>query len=128
MEFVKGLEEVYLGLDLHEALSYVGDDLEKFGGHSMAVGVSLKKENFKKFKEDINNYIKSMEIPKVKPTINIDMEVNLKEVSVDVVKELQKLEPFGEANEMPVFMIKNLKIESIRAITRGRTLKVKAKR
>ena len=75
----------------------------------MAVGVSLKKENFEKFKEDINSYIEKL---------------NIKDLNIQNVKELQKLEPFGEANETPIFFIRNLKIESIRAITEGEHLKL----
>ncbi len=90
----------------------------------MAVGVSLKKENFEKFKEDINSYIEKLNIKETKPIINVDMEVNLKDLNIQNVKELQKLEPFGEANETPIFFIRNLKIESIRAITEGEHLKL----
>lgn len=55
------------------------------------------------------------------------MEVGLNDLSMEKVKELKKLEPFGEANEMPIFVIKNVKIESIRAITEGAHLKLKVK-
>ena len=120
----KGSGRSVPGLDLHEALNVVNDDLEKYGGHSMAVGVSVRRENFEKFKEDINNYVKSLDIGEIKPVLNIDMEVPLKEISIDTVKDLRNLEPFGEANETPLFLIKNVKIESIRAITEGAHLKL----
>ncbi len=114
-------------LDLHEALNQSRENLEKYGGHAMAVGVSLKKENLEKFKEDINSYIEKLNIKETKPVINIDMEVSLKQISKETVKELNKLEPYGEANETPLFLIKNLKVESIRAITEGTHLKLRLK-
>lgn len=120
----KGSGRSIPGLDLHEALNHLSNDLEKYGGHAMAVGVSVTKENFGKFKEDINNYVKGLELSDIKPVLNIDMEVSLKEVSLDSVKDLKKLEPFGEANQTPLFLIKNLKIEAIRAITEGEHLKL----
>ena len=123
----KGSGRSVPGLDLHEALTAVSSDLEKYGGHAMAVGVSLKKENFEKFKEDINNYIEKLNIKEIKPVINVDMEVSLKSLTIENIKELQKLEPFGEANETPIFLIRNLKIESIRAITEGTHLKLTLK-
>ena len=43
---------MYHGFDLHEALTKCSDTIEKFGGHSMAVGVTVKKENFEKFKNE----------------------------------------------------------------------------
>lgn len=123
----KGSGRSIPGLDLHEVLSHVSNHLDKFGGHAMAVGISLKKEELEAFKTDVNNYIKTLGIEEIKPVLNIDMEVYLKDLSIDKVKELRKLEPFGEANEMPLFIIKNLKIESIRAITEGTHLKLKLK-
>ena len=90
-------------------------------------GVSVKKENLQKFKEDINSYIEKLNIQEIKPTINIDMEVSLKELSIDIVKDIERLEPFGEANNVPLFAIKNLKIESIRALTEGKHLKLRLK-
>lgn len=90
-------------------------------------GISVKKENLEKFKEDINKGIEKFGIKDIKPTIKIDMEIALKDVSLDMAKDLTKLEPFGEANEMPVFLVKNLRIESIRAITDGVHLKLRLK-
>lgn len=90
-------------------------------------GISLKKENLEKFKKEINDYIEKLDIKEIKPMINIDMEVSLKDLSLDTVKELNKLEPFGEANETPIFLIRNLKVEAIRAITDGAHLKLRLK-
>ena len=53
----KGSGRSVSGIDLHEALNNVSNDLEKYGGHAMAVGVSVRKENLEKFKKDINKYI-----------------------------------------------------------------------
>lgn len=91
------------------------------------VGVSLKKENLQSFKEKIDKYIEKLNLSEIKPTINIDMEVALSDLEIEKVKELKRLEPFGEANEMPIFAIKNVKIESIRAITDGAHLKLRIK-
>lgn len=123
----KGSGRSVQGLDLHEALCKTSKDLEKYGGHSMAVGLSLKKENLRAFKKNINNYIKELNIEKTQLVLDIDMNVTLKELNVEIVKELKKLEPFGEANRMPLFSIKNLKIDSIRALTEGKHLKLRLK-
>ncbi len=123
----KGSGRSVAGLDLHEILNFVSEDLEKYGGHAMAVGVTLKKEKLEKFKEDINNYIDKLGLEEINPVLNIDMEVSLRDISKEAIKELKKLEPFGEANEMPLFVIKNLRIESIRAITEGQHLKLRLK-
>lgn len=111
-------------LDLHNALCNSSKCLEKYGGHAMAIGLSLRKENLGEFKKDINSYIKSLNIEKTQAIIDIDMEVTMKELNIEAVSEMKKLEPFGEANRMPNFVVKNLKIESIRSLTNGKHLKL----
>ena len=123
----KGSGRSIKGLDLHETLCKTSEHLEKYGGHSMAIGLSLKKENLKEFKKSVNEYVKSLKIEEGGQVFDIDMCVNLKELSIENVKELKKLEPFGEANKMPLFAIKNLKIDSIRALTEGKHLKLNLK-
>ena len=57
------------GFDLHEALMKCNTYLERFGGHSMAVGVSLKKENFEKFREEFEKYAQNSNICDIIPII-----------------------------------------------------------
>ena len=123
----KGSGRSIPGFDLHEALMNCSSKLEKFGGHAMAVGVTLKKENFDEFKKELETYAKKCEIDKIVPIINIDSEVSLKNVSIENVKSLSVLEPYGEANKMPMFLFKNLKINSIRALSEGKHLKLTLK-
>ena len=123
----KGSGRSIPGFDLHEALMNCSSKLEKFGGHAMAVGVTLKKENFDEFKKELETYAKKCEIDKIVPIINIDSEVSLKNVSIENVKSLSVLEPYGEANKMPMFLFKNLKINSIRALSEGKHLKLTIK-
>ena len=112
------------GFDLHQALSKCSNNLQKFGGHAMAVGVTIQKENLKKFADQIEQIAEQSNIKEIEPIINIDAEVNLDEVTTDYVESLQKLEPFGEGNKVPLFAFRNLKIDSIRAISEGKHLKL----
>ena len=112
------------GFDLHQALSKCSNNLQKFGGHAMAVGVTIQKENLKKFADQIEQIAEQSNIKEIEPIINIDAEVNLDEVTIDYVESLQKLEPFGEGNKVPLFAVRNLKIDSIRAISEGKHLKL----
>ena len=123
----KGSGRSIPGFDLHDALTECSDYLEKFGGHSMAVGVTVSRDKFELFKNKFEEYAKSHDIDKIIPVINIDSELSLKNIDIDSVKSLQKLEPYGEANKMPVFMIRNLKINSIRALSEGKHLKLTLK-
>lgn len=123
----KGSGRSIPGFDLHDALTECSDYLEKFGGHSMAVGVTVSRDKFELFKNKFEEYAKSHDVDKIIPVINIDSELSLKNIDIDSVKSLQKLEPYGEANKMPVFMIRNLKINSIRALSEGKHLKLTLK-
>ena len=120
----KGSGRSIPGFDLHEALMECSDYLEKFGGHSMAVGITIKKDKFEDFKKAFTEYAESKNISEIVPVINIERKVELKDVSLENVKELQQLEPFGEQNKMPLFLIENLKIVSIRSLSEGKHLKI----
>lgn len=123
-EIAKGSGRSVPGFDLYEGLAKCEDLLEKYGGHSMAVGLTLKKENLEKFKERFEQIAKEKNIKELVPIIFIDDELKLKDINMDLVKSLSILEPFGEANKVPLFLIKNLKIDSIRALSEGRHLKL----
>lgn len=123
-DIAKGSGRSIPGFDLYESLTKCDDLLEKYGGHSMAVGLTLKKENFEKFKERFNEIAKENNIKELKPIIYIDEELKLKDINMDLIKSLTILEPFGESNKVPLFLIKNLKIDSIRALSEGRHLKL----
>ena len=123
----KGSGRSIPGFDLHEALMNCSAELEKFGGHAMAVGVTVAKDKFNEFKTKLEEYAKKCDIDKIVPIINIDSEVQLKNIDIDSVKSLKMLEPFGEANKTPLFLFKNLKINSIRALSEGKHLKLTLK-
>lgn len=123
----KGSGRSVPGFDLYTALTKCSDYIEKFGGHSMAIGITIKKENFEKLKETIEKYAQESNISDIMPIINIDKEINLKNINIEEVKSLELLEPFGEGNKMPLFLLRNLKIDSIRALSGGKHLKLTLK-
>ena len=123
----KGSGRSIPGFDLHEALMKCSDTIEKFGGHSMAVGITVKKDNLEKFKKEFEQIATQSKIDEIIPIINIDAKVDLSDIDKEMVESLKQLEPFGEANKMPVFAFKNLKIDSIRALSDGKHLKLTLK-
>ncbi|MBR6504678.1 MAG: single-stranded-DNA-specific exonuclease RecJ [Clostridia bacterium] len=126
-EIGKGSGRSIPGFDLHKALCNSSEHLEKYGGHEMAVGLSLKKENFKKFQEKFQKIASESNIEEIIPVIKIDAEININDIEINKVKELKMLEPFGEGNKLPTFLYKNLKIDSIRALSEGKHLKLTLK-
>ena len=123
----KGSGRSIPGFDLHEALMKCEDTLEKYGGHSMAVGIAVKKSKFEEFKNELEEIAKQAHIDEIIPIINIDAKINLSNINKEMVESLKMLEPFGEANKMPIFAFKNLKIDSIRALSEGKHLKLTLK-
>ncbi len=123
----KGSGRSIPGFDIYESLTNCSENLEKFGGHSMAVGVTIKKQNFEKFKEEFEKYAQNSNICDIIPIIKIDEEVTLADVSIKAVEELKMLEPYGEANKTPLFMYKNLRIHSIRTLSEGKHIKLTLK-
>ena len=123
----KGSGRSIPGFDLHEALCLASDYLEKYGGHEMAVGLSLKKKDFKAFKEKLESIAENLHTDELTPIIKIDKEITLNDIKIENVKELNLLEPFGESNKTPIFIYRNLKIDSIRALSEGKHLKLTLK-
>ena len=123
----KGSGRSIPGFDLHEALCLASDYLEKYGGHEMAVGLSLKKKDFKAFKEKLESIAENLHTDELTPIIKIDKEITLNDIKIENVKELNLLEPFGESNKTPIFIYRNLKIDSIRALSEGKHLKLTIK-
>ncbi|MBR0428299.1 MAG: single-stranded-DNA-specific exonuclease RecJ [Clostridia bacterium] len=120
----KGSGRSIAGFDLHEALTECKDVLEGFGGHSMAVGLSIKRENLPKLKVKFEEYAKTADLKGIYPTINIDCNINIDNINKEIVESLSLLEPLGEGNKMPIFAFKNLKIDSIRSLTEGKHLRL----
>ena len=123
----KGSGRSIPGFDIHEALENCKENIKQFGGHSMAIGITIDNDKFDDFKKQIEEYAESKQISEIVPVLNIDEKVQLKNINLSDIKDLELLEPFGEANKSPIFQINNLKIESIRTLTQGKHLKLDVK-
>ena len=123
-ENAKGSGRSIPGFDLHEAVYNCREYLTASGGHSMAIGLSLKTENFEKFKQAFEKYAKAKHVENLIPELLIDTVITSKDMILDEIKKLELLEPFGEGNALPVILYKNLKIDSIRALSDGKHLKL----
>ena len=123
----KGSGRSIPGFDIHEALENCKENIKQFGGHSMAIGITIDNDKFDDFKKQIEEYAENKQISEIVPVLNIDEKVQLKNINLSDIKDLELLEPFGEANKSPIFQINNLKIESIRTLTQGKHLKLDVK-
>lgn len=126
-DYGKGSGRSIPGFDLYEALTECNDTIEKFGGHSMAVGINVKKDKFEEFKQKLEQIARERHIEEIVPILKIDAQISLDEINKEMVDSLKELEPFGEENKTPLFVFKNLKIDSIRALSEGKHLKLTLK-
>ena len=124
-DMAKGSGRSIEGSDLHKALTECDKYLTNYGGHSLAAGLSLNRKDFEKFKNMINEYAeKNIKDEDLIPTINIDLKLEDSQLNIEDVEELKLLEPFGQSNEEPIFMITNLKVVSIKTLSDGKHLKL----
>ncbi|ONI41666.1 single-stranded-DNA-specific exonuclease RecJ [Candidatus Epulonipiscium fishelsonii] len=94
------------GFNIFEAINAQRKYLIKFGGHSMAAGLLLSKENMQNFKNSIIRDTEDVLTEDILlPTLNIDMEIALSKISLDLCDRIEKLEPFGKDNPTPIFKL-----------------------
>ncbi|MDR2903261.1 MAG: single-stranded-DNA-specific exonuclease RecJ, partial [Clostridiales bacterium] len=119
----KGSGRSIEGYHLFEELFRHSDLFERFGGHEMAAGLSMKHENIDALRERLNANCQLTDSD-FEQTIRIDKEISLTEVTFERARELTVLEPFGRMNKEPVFGTKNIVADLIETIgADGQTLR-----
>ena len=118
---VKGSGRSIESYSMYEELTGCGDLLTKFGGHPMAAGLSLDKENVEKFKRRLNDQCTLSE-EELTEKVVIDMELPFAAITEQFIEELEYMEPFGKGNTKPVFAEKNLVIRSARVLGRNKNV------
>ncbi len=95
------------GFSIYDALSSVSDIFTKFGGHTMAAGMSLDKNRIDELRSRLNVYGNDvLTTDTLTPKVYVDESVNSYEVSVPYIEKIRELEPFGIGNREPIFAIK----------------------
>ncbi|MCL5935070.1 MAG: single-stranded-DNA-specific exonuclease RecJ [Bacillota bacterium] len=99
----KGSARSIPGFNLYQAMVSCQEHLEQFGGHAMAAGFSIDKDKISDFRRAVNglgNQILTDEL--LTPNLDLDALVNLTELSLDTVRELHQLSPYGHCNPGPI--------------------------
>ncbi len=92
------------GFDVYKAIENCRDLLESFGGHTYAAGLSMKIENVKEFARRFEYFVSQHILPEqTSAVINIDAEINFKDITHRFFTDLKKFNPFGPENHKPVF-------------------------
>lgn len=112
---VKGSGRSIDEYDMFENLSQVKDLFLKFGGHKMAAGLSIEKQNIDELRTRLNEKCTLTEEDLMKK-IEVDSELPFKFATFGLVNDLKKLEPFGVGNKKPIFAGKNIQINRIKIL------------
>lgn len=110
------------GFSLIEAVFSCSELLTQCGGHPMAVGFGIRRENIDGFIEQINLYAQDHPVPA--PVLELDCKLNPAQLSVDLARGLSMLEPFGAENPTPLFGLYHMKVKDIRPIGNGKHLRL----
>lgn len=116
-ELCKGSARSIPGFNIFEAMSRNSSIFEKYGGHEMAAGFTIKAERVDKLRECMSQEAESiLGKDKLLPEILVDYKLTPKDVSFDTVRQLKLLEPFGIGNSSPIFVYRGLKVMSSKAV------------
>lgn len=103
-------------LNIYEILGNERELFSKFGGHKGACGFTICKENIEKLEDNIQKYMNTLPEEVFHIPVKYDLELTGEDLSVELVKEIEKMEPFGAGNEKPVFRISNARCREVKAI------------
>ncbi|WP_101541679.1 single-stranded-DNA-specific exonuclease RecJ [Clostridium ihumii] len=126
-EMPKGSARSIPEFNMFEELIKCKEYLEKFGGHPMAAGLSIKEENIDKFRKYINDCCTLTEDDLIYK-IRIDERLEFKNIDFKLIDEIKVLEPFGKGNASPVLAEKNVAVEKISILGENKnTLKLRCR-
>ena len=121
----KGSGRSVSGMNLVEALSSCSDLLEKFGGHELAAGLTVKRKNLSLLKQRLEEYAKEcFKDSELERLLEIDSELESNQISLGLANEIAILEPYGVSNPAPIFACKNMIIEDIVPVGMNRHLRL----
>ncbi len=118
---VKGSGRSIESYSMYEELTGCGDLLTKFGGHPMAAGLSLDKENVEKFKRRLNDQCTLSE-EELTEKVVIDMELPFAAITEHFIEELEYMEPFGKGNTKPVFAARSVVMQHVKIIGKNKNV------
>ena len=108
----KGSARSIEGYNMFEELNKCKDLIEKFGGHPMAAGLSVKEENLPLLKNKLNEKCRLTDYDII-PIIKIDSPLPLERIDEELINNIEDLRPFGKGNSSPLFAVKNLNVTRV---------------
>ena len=111
------------GFNLYAALEKNAHLLEKHGGHELAVGLTVRRENLPVLRQALEEYAETDQTEEAVPCIQVDCETEPDSITLQEVHDLSVMEPFGMGNPQPAFLIRRMRLEEITPISHDRHAK-----
>lgn len=121
----KGSGRSVAGVNLHAALSACAPLLLRYGGHALAAGLSIRRENLEAFRTAINEWAAREHPILTPPPLQLDTPVRLSELTVEAVRSLDYLAPCGTGNPDPLFLIEDAVLDGVWPISEGRHIRLR---
>lgn len=116
----KGSGRSVQGFNLHSCIGSCADLLLRFGGHAMAAGLSVREENLPELRRRLNEWA-ARECPVLHtPPLTCDLSIHLDRVTVESVRRLEQLAPYGAENPTPVFLLEKAVLEGVYPVSDGK--------
>lgn len=110
------------GFSLCDAVFACSEHLTHYGGHPMAVGISLEKEKINDFRKTINAYCKDIKMPY--NILHIDCKLNPNQLDLSILDCLSYIEPCGASNPSPIFGLYNMTVIATKEIGNGNHMRI----
>lgn len=110
---LKGSGRSFGDFNLAEALDICREYLVGGGGHAEACGVTMRRENLGRFREAVNQYYESLKLSNQMRFLEVHEDLAVKdfsELTLELIEEMRKLEPYGSGNEEPVFLLPEVRV------------------
>lgn len=120
-EGIKGSGRSIEGYHMFDGLMQCQDLLERFGGHAMAAGLSLKEENLEALRKRLNEACNLTE-EEMTPLVQIDVPMPLSYITEELITEFKLLEPFGKGNTKPIFAQQHFQIAKATIIGKNKNV------
>lgn len=128
-DMCKGSARSIPGFNIYKAFEYCKDVVCDYGGHALAAGISMKREQIHDFTEKFYEYCKNNITPDMLDThYTVECALEGDDLSLDVAYEIGKLEPFGTNNPVPLFVVRNAVIDDLRFVGSGKHLRLSVKK
>ena len=121
----KGSCRSIANFNIYEALERCSSHLEKFGGHALAAGLTVRKENYEAFRREILDIADgALQESDLLPRLLIDCEISAEDISIGTVNDIRLLEPYGMGNPAPLFLCRGLTVADIYPLSGDKHLRL----